>query len=113
MFAWCPERRREFYRIPRIPGEAAALTQQLLQAQRSLLQAQNAMYTAWLSYMSFRMNLYLDLELLPLDARGIWIDEPLPPNAAGGPPGRDPGPPEPGVDQRAPDPRPAPAPPPG
>ena len=23
------------------------------------------------------MNLYLDLELLPLDARGIWIDEPL------------------------------------
>lgn len=92
-------------------GEAAALTQQLLQAQRSLLQAQNAMYTAWLSYMSFRMSLYLDLEMMPLDARGLWIDEPLPPQPADGPPGRDPGPPERGGGQRAPDPRPAPAPP--
>ncbi|HET6572188.1 MAG TPA: TolC family protein [Fimbriiglobus sp.] len=92
-------------------GEAAALTQQLLTAQRSLLGSQNDLYQAWLSYKSLRMNLYLDLELLTLDARGIWIDEPLPPHPTDGPPGRDPGPPEPGVGQRPPDPRPAPPPP--
>jgi hypothetical protein len=91
-------------------GEAAALTQQLLGAQRSLLQAQNGLYTAWLSYMSVRMNLYLDLELLPLDARGIWIDEPHHPHPADRPPGPDPGPPDPGVGQRLPDPKPEPAP---
>jgi hypothetical protein len=92
-------------------GEAAALTQQLLNAQRSLLQAQNDLYTNWVSYQTFRMNLYLDLELLPLDARGIWIDEPLPAHPADHPaPGHLPGPAEPGVGERLPEPRPLPAP---
>jgi hypothetical protein len=56
-------------------GEAAALTQQLLEAQSSLLQAQNELFTTWVTYLNVRMNLFLDLELLPVDARGIWTDE--------------------------------------
>ena len=56
-------------------GNPAALTEQLLQAQSQLLQAENALYTLWINYLNARMNLYLDLELLPLDARGIWTDD--------------------------------------
>jgi len=56
-------------------GNAAALTQQLLNAQTSLLQSQNSLYTVWVNYLVARMQLYRDLELLPLDARGAWTDE--------------------------------------
>lgn len=56
-------------------GSSAALTEQLLQAQNQLLQAQNALYTGWITYLNTRMNLYLDLELLPLDSRGLWTDD--------------------------------------
>lgn len=73
-------------------GNAAALTQQLLNAQSSLLQAQNALYTVWINYLIARMTFYRDLELLPLDPRGVWIDEYSPEStnrirpADGGPP---------------------------
>ncbi len=92
-------------------GDAAALTQQLLQAQSGLLQAQNALYTIWVNYQTVRLELFLDLELLPLDARGLFLDEPLlPAHPADGPPR----PPAPGVGERLPEPRavpgPAPAP---
>jgi hypothetical protein len=53
----------------------AALTSQLLAAQRSLPMAQNALLTLWIQYLNFRLQLYRDLELMPLDARGVWIDE--------------------------------------
>jgi hypothetical protein len=53
----------------------AALTQQLLTAQRSLPTAQNALLTVWINYLDARLQLYRDLELMPLDARGVWIDE--------------------------------------
>ncbi len=53
----------------------AALTQQLLAAQRSLPAAQNALLTVWTSYLDQRLQLYRDLELMPLDARGVWIDQ--------------------------------------
>ena len=56
-------------------GSAAALTQQVLQAQSSLLQAQNNLYQIWVQYLSARMALYLDLEQLSLDDRGVWRDE--------------------------------------
>ncbi len=52
----------------------AALTQQLLAAQRSLPAAQNALLGIWINYMDQRLQLYRDLELMPLDARGVWID---------------------------------------
>lgn len=89
-------------------GSVAALTQQLLEAQSSLLQAQNDLYTTWTNYLTARMELYLDVEILPLDARGVWIDEPAPPEPAPAPPaGPAPGPgPGPGI-ERLPPPRPA------
>jgi hypothetical protein len=52
----------------------AALTQQLLSAQRSLPTAQNQLLTIWINYLNSRLQLYRDLELMPLDARGVWID---------------------------------------
>jgi hypothetical protein len=58
------------------PGaRAASLTQQLLNAQNSLLQAQNQLLTVWVTYATTRMQLYRDLEIMPLDNRGVWIDE--------------------------------------
>jgi hypothetical protein len=57
------------------PDGPAALTQQLLSAQRTLPAAQNALLTVWINYLNARLQLYRDLELMPLDARGVWIDE--------------------------------------
>lgn len=54
---------------------AAALTTQYLTALGGLNNAQTKMYDIWLSYIATRMQLYLDLERLPLDNRGVWIDE--------------------------------------
>jgi outer membrane protein TolC len=59
-------------------ANAAALTQQLLGAQSSLLAAQNGLYTTWVNYLIARMTLYRDIERLPLDLRGVWIDESYP-----------------------------------
>jgi hypothetical protein len=53
----------------------AALTTQLLNAQRSLPTAQNNLLTIWINYLNTRLQLYRDLELMPLDQRGVWIDE--------------------------------------
>lgn len=68
---------------------AAAQTEQLLQVQAALVRAQNDLYTTWVRYLNARMQLYLDLETLPLDARGIWTDvapvvQPAAPPAASG-----------------------------
>jgi hypothetical protein len=54
---------------------AAALTNQLLMAQASLATAQNLMLTLWVNYQNARFQLYRDLELMPLDSRGVWIDD--------------------------------------
>ncbi|MFO0927973.1 MAG: TolC family protein [Gemmataceae bacterium] len=56
-------------------GDPAALTQQLLQTQNSLLQAQNTLYNTWISYLINRMSLYRDVGLMPIDPRGVWIDD--------------------------------------
>jgi hypothetical protein len=56
-------------------GSAAALTEQVLRAQRNLVNAQNALYALWVNYVTARMQLYLDLELMQLDDRGVWCDE--------------------------------------
>lgn len=65
-------------------GSAAALTQQVLRAQQDLLSAQNQMFALWVSYLSSRMALYLDLELMQIDERGVWSNESLPPDEAAG-----------------------------
>jgi hypothetical protein len=56
-------------------GSSAALTQQVLNAQTNLLQAQNQLFTIYVNYLTARMTLYLDLELMQLDDRGVWCDE--------------------------------------
>ena len=84
------------------PGQAAALTSQVLTAQSNLLSAQNLLYTIWVNYLISRMALYTDTELLQIDENGGWNDESLPPDEG---PGRaDPRP------ERLPAPRPAPPP---
>jgi outer membrane protein TolC len=54
---------------------AASLTNQLISAQRSLYTAQFAMTTIWITYLNTRLQLYRDMELMPLDYRGVWIDD--------------------------------------
>ncbi len=64
---------------PKPPGSSAgdivALTNQLIQAQTQKFQAQNQLLTIWINYQTFRILLYRDLELMPLDSRGVWIDD--------------------------------------
>ncbi len=79
----------ETFRAPQPPGQAnsaanvAALTQQLQNAYNNLPRVQKLLLGTWIQYQIARQQLYLDLELLPLDSRGVWIDElshrPLPP----------------------------------
>ena len=73
-------------------GSAAALTLQVLNAQQSLLTAQNQLYSIWVSYLSSRMTLYLDLEKMQIDERGVWSDESLPADEAPARPVVEPGP---------------------
>jgi len=54
---------------------AATLTGQFLGALSGLNGDQTKMYDIWLSYLATRMQLYLDLEMLTLDSRGVWTDE--------------------------------------
>lgn len=70
---------------PRVDAaaNAAGQTEQLLQVQGALVRAQNDLYTTWVRYLTARMNLFLDLELLTLDARGLWCDEQPTPAATG------------------------------
>jgi outer membrane protein TolC len=56
-------------------ANAAALTTQLINAQNSLYQAQFNMTTIWIGYLNTRLQLYRDMELMPLDYRGVWIDD--------------------------------------
>jgi hypothetical protein len=67
-------------------ANAAALTNQYLSALSGLNGSQTKMYDIWLSLLGTRMQLYLDLERLPLDLRGVWIDESGNPSNAGGNP---------------------------
>ena len=76
----------EIFTAPQVPdnsanaaanaaGNAASLTNQLLQAYARLPQAQEQLVKTWIDYQIARQQLFLDLELMPLDARGVWIDE--------------------------------------
>jgi hypothetical protein len=58
-----------------VAANSAALTSQLLSSQSNLLQTQNQMLSFWVSYLIARMVLYRDLEMMPVDSRGVWIDE--------------------------------------
>jgi hypothetical protein len=64
-------------------ANAAALTSQYLGALGQLNGAQAKMYDLWLSLYATRMQLYLDLERLTMDGRGVWTDELLAPRQPG------------------------------
>jgi hypothetical protein len=51
------------------------LTNQLIQAQTNLYNAQFTMTTIWITYLNTRDQIYRDMELMPLDSRGSWIDD--------------------------------------
>lgn len=55
-------------------GDPAALTNQLLSTQSSLVGSQNDLYTIWITYQIYRTDLYRDMGIMPLDNRGVWID---------------------------------------
>jgi hypothetical protein len=63
---------------------AATLTNQLITAQTNLYNAQFAMTTIWITYLNTRLQLYRDMELMPLDYRGVWIDDIATRECAGG-----------------------------
>lgn len=71
----------EQLRIPNPPGSAtsagnaAALTQQLLSSQSIVLNNENALYQFYVGFLTARTQLFRDLELMPLDPRGVWNDE--------------------------------------
>ncbi len=65
---------------PPQPPPAAALdpngiTLVVLRAYGGLPVAQNQLLRTWIDYHIVRQQLFLDLELMPLDARGVWLDE--------------------------------------
>jgi hypothetical protein len=60
---------------PDLQTRAASLTNQLIQAQSQLYTAQFMMTTIWITYLNTRLQLYRDMELMPLDFRGVWIDD--------------------------------------
>ncbi len=67
---------------PPTPGEtrdaataAAANTTTLLNGLQSVPNAKNQLFSAYVNYLTTRMRLYRDLELMQIDSRGVWIDE--------------------------------------
>lgn len=56
-------------------AQAAALTSQLLNAQTRVPLAQKAILTVWITYLNTRFQLYRDMELMPMDYRGVWQDD--------------------------------------
>jgi hypothetical protein len=60
---------------PDVATRAASLTQQLISAQNSLFTAHFTMTTIWITYLNTRDQLFRDMELMPLDSRGVWIDD--------------------------------------
>ncbi len=68
--------------LPPAPGEprdaataAAANTQTLLNGINAVPRAKNDLFQAYVTYLTRRMQLYRDLELMQIDSRGVWIDE--------------------------------------
>jgi hypothetical protein len=80
---------------------ATTNTQQLLTAYNRLASAQSQLLNTWVQYQIARQQMYLDLELLPLDYRGVWIDEHAT-RTPGPQPPPEPGQPEPEPERGAP-----------
>ncbi|MGI9518993.1 MAG: TolC family protein [Pirellulaceae bacterium] len=53
----------------------SSLTRDLLGALDGLLTAKNGLISSWIDYEVGRIQLFVDLELLYIDANGVWINE--------------------------------------
>ncbi len=53
----------------------ASNTLLLLSSLTNLLGAKNSLIGLWVNYVTARMNLYADFDLLDIDARGVWTNE--------------------------------------
>lgn len=72
---------------PVLAGQPAAAlgptsAQNLLSALQALSDSQNNFMSVWLQYYANRMETYIDLGIMRLDDRGMWIDESLDENLA-------------------------------
>ena len=62
---------------PPRPGQVATTESQglnLLNALRAVLNAQNDLIGIWVQYEQSRLNIYRDMGIMEIDARGIWTD---------------------------------------
>ena len=60
------------HRLSRQDARRIAVRAQLLTAERSLPTAENGLLAVWINYLNWRLQLYRDLELLPLVARVLF-----------------------------------------
>ena len=69
---------QEELRAPPAPGatpDFLALTNRLVGDQGSIAANQNSLFRIYVDFIDARMQLYLNMELMRLDSRGVWIDE--------------------------------------
>jgi len=74
------------------PGQKSNISttaRTLVNAQTSLLNTQNSLLRAWLSYYAARMRLYRELGVMTLDLEGQWIEHPIGGSGDGAPAGDD------------------------
>ncbi len=72
------EENESTYRFNTEPN--ASLTLLLLSSLNSLLSAKNTLIGTWVDYETARMGLYRDLDILDIDARGVWTNEHIDPS---------------------------------
>ena len=46
----------------------------LIQAANAVLTAQNNLIQTWSLYERNRINIYRDMDIMEIDARGLWVD---------------------------------------
>lgn len=70
----------ETFNQPARPGQPATGTGNanqglnLINALQAVLQAQNSLIQFWTQYEQTRINIHLDMDIMQVDERGIWID---------------------------------------
>ncbi len=69
------------YNLRHETARDTGLTLLLLNSLENLLGAKNQLISNWVQYETFRLGLFRDMDLIDLDARGVWINEHFDPAA--------------------------------
>jgi outer membrane protein TolC len=69
------------YNLRHETARDTGLTLLLLNSLENLLGAKNQLISNWVQYETFRLSLFRDMDLIDLDARGVWINEHFDPAA--------------------------------